>query len=187
MKAITSQAPRRTKSLAEPDRTNAGSKASRAARQRSRTRSISNGGLDPGSASRAQKLAPFVSIEARAYDVQMWPAHAVVWLQLELKPGLPGSSGLRIERQCKVPVPDFLSLAVPPVRHPHALERVSGPLAPGVQRQLPRSGLAPLGWDPRVDSGFGASIPLEGRSGTGADASPRIRLNGEYHRKGNGQ
>jgi hypothetical protein len=186
MKATTSQAPRRTKSLAEPNGTHTASNASRVARQRSRTRSTSAGGFDPGPTSCAQKLAPFMGVEAHAIDMQMWPAHPVVWLQVELRPGLPGSSSLRIERHCKVPAPDFLYFDVPPVLRPHALERVSDPLPPGVQQQLPQSDLVPLGWDPRV-SGFAASVPLEDRSGTGSGASPDIRLNGEQHRKGNGQ
>jgi hypothetical protein len=187
MKATTSQAPRRTHSLAELNGTYPASDTSKAARQRSRTRSTSAGGLDPGFVSCAQKLAPFVGIQAHVFDIQMWPAHAVVWLQLELKPRLPGSSGLRIERRCKVPVPDFLYFDVPPVLRPQALERVSDPLPPGVQRQLPQSDLVPLGWDPRVASGVVTSLRLEGRSGTGGGASPDIRLNGEHHRKGSGQ
>jgi len=100
--------------------------------------------------STTQNLACFAAFEARPIDAQMWPVHPVVWLQPELRPGLPGSSGLTIERHYQIPAPDFLRLHITPNGHARALDEVCDPRPPDLPRQLPRSDLAPLGWDPRT-------------------------------------
>jgi hypothetical protein len=153
-------------------------------RKRSTTRPGARRTLDPGPALPAQKLAPFIAAEIQAIDTQMWPVHTVVWLEPELKPELPRSSTLRIERHYKVPSPDFRYFDVSPTSHPVTPEAVRDPLPPGMQPRLPQSDLVPLGWDPRSSSGSVGTGPPEGRPASGGGLSPNLRLNGEQHRNG---
>jgi hypothetical protein len=112
----------------------------------------------------------------------MWAVHAAVWLQLDLKPMLPASSSLRIERRSRVPVPDFLYFNVPPSGSSHAPERACDPIQPDVTHERARSDLTPLGWDPRAAPGFPLRVPVNGKAY--ATASPNITLNDKSHLKG---
>jgi hypothetical protein len=183
MRATDIQSLPRNGTPARPNGPASTSSAAGVARKRSTTRRKSRGSLNPEPALPAQKLAPFTATEIQAIDTQMWPVHSVVWLQPELRPELPGSSSLRIERHYKVPAPDFLYFDIPPTSHPDILEPPA-PLPPGSQPQLPQSDLAPLGWDPRSASASGASIPPERPLDSGP--SP-MRLNGAQHRNGSNQ
>lgn len=103
-----------------------------------------------GAATECPELAPFAAVEAAHADAEMWPAHPAAWLQPDLPPELPASSGLRVERHYTVPAPDFLPLEPPPASCPHALAALPDFLPPPLGTEIPVSDLAPLGWDPRV-------------------------------------
>jgi hypothetical protein len=96
--------------------------------------------------------AGFVKAELQAQDAPMWPIHPDMWLQPELRLAVPAASGLRIERKHSVPSPEFVREPMTPVSHPASLQTTVHPVLPHVDQQLPASGLAPLGWDPRVAS-----------------------------------
>jgi hypothetical protein len=81
----------------------------------------------------------------------MWPVHAVVWLQPDLSTAAPQSSGLRVERRHRIPVPDFLPSPVAAASQPHAIGHQCGPLPPEIPQGIPPGDLAPLGWDPRTE------------------------------------
>jgi len=99
----------------------------------------------------APKLADFVRPELRAQDASMWPIHPVMWLQPELDLAAPAASGLRIERKHAVPLPEFVHEPMTVVGPTPAIE-MTVPILPKVDRVFPASGLATLGWDPRVAS-----------------------------------
>ena len=101
----------------------------------------------------AQKLAAFVGVEAAAVNAEMWPVHTLLWLQPDLDPARPQSSGLRIERRRKTPAPDFLPLAVPAADPAHTRKPASESLPPKLARSIPARGATPLGWDPRALKG----------------------------------
>ena len=99
-----------------------------------------------------QKLADFAKLETPAIDAQMWPVHAVAWLQPDLSAAAPPASGLRVERRHGVPVPDFLPPAIAASSQFRAIEQCCEPLLPEMARGIPRCDLAPLGWDPRTEA-----------------------------------
>jgi hypothetical protein len=101
-------------------------------------------------AKQAPELAAFVREGSEAQDAPMWPIHPDMWLQPELQLAVPAASGLRIERQHGVPSPEFVREPMTPVSHPPSFQTTVHPVLPRVGQQLPGSGLAPLGWDPRV-------------------------------------
>jgi hypothetical protein len=94
--------------------------------------------------------APFANLEAAPIDVPMWPIHSAVWFQPELAPSVPAWSGLAIERRHRIPAPDFLHSGAVPVQRPDTLDNSRDALAPDARPEIPQSGLAPLGWDPRA-------------------------------------
>ncbi len=95
-------------------------------------------------------LAGFVPMETRPANAEIWPVHAITWLEPELRPGVPASSGLRIERRCRAAVPDFVRQSVDPATGPKGIEAAEA--TAGQPRQaLPKSDLSPMGWDPRVE------------------------------------
>lgn len=104
----------------------------------------------PAAAADPQKLAGFAGLAPPAMDAQMWPVHAVVWLRPDLTAAAPHSSGLRIERRHRVPVPDFLQPVVTPAAGPRLLARECDPLPPNLPPGMPQCDLSPLGWDPRA-------------------------------------
>ena len=99
-------------------------------------------------------LAEFVEFEVRAIDTEKWPISPVVWWQPDLVLGPPHRSGLRNERKHKTPAAGFLNADVAPVCGAGA---VSAPdaVAPALPVRIPRSSLAPIGWDPRTSLGKG--------------------------------
>ncbi len=101
-------------------------------------------------AKQAPEPAAFVRVESQAQNAPMWPIHPDMWLQPELQLGVPAASGLRIERRHGVPSPEFVREPMTPVSHPPSRETTVHPVLPRIGQQLPGSGLAPLGWDPRV-------------------------------------
>jgi hypothetical protein len=111
-------------------------------------------------ASHSQDLAPFAAIETEAIDAQMCLTHPVVWLEPEVEPVIPESSGLSIERRHRVPAPDFVRLRTASTCDPPLLEKRSDLLSPRPQPRIPASGLALLGWDPRV-----VAACVEGKGG----------------------
>jgi hypothetical protein len=104
--------------------------------------------------------APFAPVKAQAANPDMWPAQPALWLQPELAPGIPASSGLTIVRQQRIPAPGFVEFTVEPNGNVHLALDTCDPAAPQLLTPLPHSGLAPLGWDPRtgadLNSGCGA-------------------------------
>jgi hypothetical protein len=115
-----------------------------------RTRKRGTARRAPEAAVAPQKLADFAAMETPAMDAAMWPVHAMAWLQPDLAAEAPQSSGLRVERRHRVPVPDFVRLAAPAASRPHLPERECEPLPPRMLQGIPRCDLAPLGWDPRT-------------------------------------
>ena len=103
----------------------------------------------------APLAAPFDLIEAEPIDAPKWPLHSAAWFQPDLAPSVPVRSGLAIERRNRIPAPDFLHSDTAPPDRPEGLNRSPGALTPpaltpGTRWELPQSGLAPLGWDPRA-------------------------------------
>ena len=148
MRATRLNASTKTRSGAETHRASKVSRvnggASNGVAHETKTEADANTGL-----SGAPPLAPFIAIAASAVDAQMWPQHPVAWLQPELDPVIPASSGLRAERRNKVPAPDFAHVPIRPVGEPAGLQGVDRPLTPQLQPALPKTDLIPLGWDPR--------------------------------------
>lgn len=107
------------------------------------------------------QLAPFAAIPSEPRDTEMWTLTPVLWLQPELCPVIPASSGLTIERRCTVPGADFLYRELVPAGGVPAPAGPGNGLPPQLPQQLPQSNLAPLGWDPRA---------LPRPSGKGGDA-----------------
>ena len=98
----------------------------------------------------APRLAPFASVAVTVAEELRWPLNPVAWFHPELSPRSLSSSGLLIERQHRIPVPDFASLEINPTTPQDTPGEGGEPLPAEVQRQLPASGLAPLGWEPRA-------------------------------------
>ena len=94
--------------------------------------------------------ATFAAIEAEPIDAPMWPLHSALWFQPELAPSVPVWTGLAIERHNRIPSPDFLHSNTAPPNRPDTLDSSRDALTPDARRELPQSGLAPLGWDPRA-------------------------------------
>ena len=115
-----------------------------------RERSERSGGRTGAASDAAPFAAPFVTGQAAAIDVPAWPLHGVVWLQPELAPSVPAWSGLAIERRNRVPAPGFLQPDGAPLDRPDAPDTLLDALKPDASPEIPRSGLAPLGWDPRA-------------------------------------
>jgi hypothetical protein len=63
---------------------------------------------------------------------------------------IPVWTGLAIERHNRIPTPDFLRPANAPPDRPGIPDTSRGALTPEPRRELPRSDLAPLGWDARA-------------------------------------
>ena len=98
----------------------------------------------------SQKLASFTKAEAPPANAEMWPLHALLWLQPDLNPVRPRSSGLRIERRYKAPAPEFLPVETASVSDPPLRQHSCEPQPALLGRRVPRSDLVPLGWDPRT-------------------------------------
>ena len=116
---------------------------------RKRSRAVPGGSPDVRLSPDAQELARLAPVEAQPVDAPMWPTHPVVWLQPALRPALPSSSGLSIERHLRIPAPDFINPGITAASIAQTLNAERDPLAPDLARPLPKSGLQPLGWDPR--------------------------------------
>jgi hypothetical protein len=99
------------------------------------------------------KLASFAQVDTSPVNAEMWPVHALLWLQPDLYPARPRASGLRIERRYKPPAPDFVRPGMEPASPAQTRERACEPQASHRSRWIPQSGLAPLGWDPRREKG----------------------------------
>ena len=96
------------------------------------------------------KLSGFEAVEVMAIDAEMWPVHAVMWLEPLLTVVAPVSSGLGMKRRHRVPAPDFLYFGMAAAGCAHSTERGYAPLAPNLGHSIPASDLAPLGWEPRA-------------------------------------
>ncbi|MGD1070510.1 MAG: hypothetical protein ABSB15_10255 [Bryobacteraceae bacterium] len=94
--------------------------------------------------------ATFAATGAGPIDAPMWPLHAALWLQPEPAPSIPAWTGIAIERHHRIPAPDFLQFDTAPANRPGALDDSRDAIEPRTGPQLPPSGLAPLGWDPRA-------------------------------------
>jgi hypothetical protein len=92
----------------------------------------------------------FATMEAEPIDAPMWPLHPALWFQPERAPSAPVWTGLVIERHNRIPAPDFLHSEIAPTDRPGTLDRTCDALTPGARRELPESGLMPLGWDARA-------------------------------------
>ncbi len=104
----------------------------------------------PPSAVETQKLADFAAMETPATEAQMWPVHAMAWLQPGSMTATPCSSGLRLERRHRVPVPGFVPAPVAATTQAPPIREQCQPRLPEMPRGIPPCGLAPLGWDPRT-------------------------------------
>ena len=136
-----------------PNGSNGRSSAQAAVLDRGNTTALEAPGRKPKLA--APRLAPFANVEATVADEPMWPLNPVAWFHPELSPRSLSSSGLLIERQHRIPAPDFAPLEITPVAPSHTPGEGCEPLLAevlraDVKRQLPASDLAPLGWDPRA-------------------------------------
>jgi hypothetical protein len=100
---------------------------------------------------------PVRVIEATPIDCPKWPLQAAVWLQPDGGPSAPVWSDLAVERQNRIPMPDFQSSGTVPFDHPAARYNSDDALRTAIRPTIPQSDLAPLGWDPR------ASCRKEGR------------------------
>jgi hypothetical protein len=111
-------------------------------------------GRKPVEGAPQRPLAGFSAMEARAVDAESWPVHDAMWLAPQLRAAPPASTGLRVERHHRTAAPDFVRASVVPadgaslIVEPHAA-------APQARRALPESGLAPMGWDSRVEGRTG--------------------------------
>lgn len=94
--------------------------------------------------------ATFATIEAVPIDAPMWPLHPAQWFEPERAPSVPVWTGLVIERHNRIPAPDFLHSDTAPPNRPRTLDSSCDALTPGARRELPESGLTPLGWDARA-------------------------------------
>jgi hypothetical protein len=95
--------------------------------------------------------ATFATAEAEPIDAPMWPLHTALWLQPETAPSIPVWTGLAVERHNRIPAPDFLYCDTVPPNRPGTPDKSDDALRPAARREeLPQSGLAPLGWDPRA-------------------------------------
>ena len=94
--------------------------------------------------------ATFAAIEAVPIDAPMWPLHPALWFQPERAPSVPVWTGLVIERHNRIPAPDFPRFDTAPPDRPGTLHNSCDALRPGARRELPESGLTPLGWDARA-------------------------------------
>jgi hypothetical protein len=92
----------------------------------------------------------FAPIEAEPIDAPMWPLHPALWFQPERAPSVPVWTGLVIERHNRIPAPDFPRFDTAPPDRPGTLHNSCDALRPGARRELPESGLTPLGWDARA-------------------------------------
>ena len=144
-----------------------------AARAASAQHGFENGGAAPAIGN--PEVADFIAVETREVDVPSWPAHPVVWLQPDLKPGLPAASGLRIERHHKIPAPGFAVIFHGPQRLSRTVEHWGDFVPPEVRLDLPASDLAPVGWDPRAASVARARIEPDVRhEGSGVELTAAI-------------
>jgi len=137
--------------MRSPNGSNGKSHASAAVLERRNGTALETPGRKPKPA--APRLAPFASVEAKVADEPMWPLNPVAWFHPELSPRSLSSSGLLIERQHRIPVPDFAPLEIAPVAPLPAPGEGCEPLLADVKPQLPSSDLTPLGWDPRAHAG----------------------------------
>ena len=93
--------------------------------------------------------APFAISVKEAADAPMWPLHAAPWLQAERGPAIPQETGLAIERHNRFAMPEFMALENALPDRPAMIDSPSA-VRTSVAIRLPRSGLAPLGWDARA-------------------------------------
>src|SRR5579862_1301632 len=105
--------------------------------------------VKPAPAKEAPELSGFAVVPVQAIDAQMWPAHAVMWLEPVMMPVAPSSSGLGIQRH-RVPVPDFIHFPVVPACCPRRPKQRTEPVLPDLGDGIPKSDLSPLGWEPRA-------------------------------------
>jgi hypothetical protein len=110
-----------------------------------------------------EPLAAPIATEAAPIDAPMWPVHSALWFQPELAPSAPMWSDLNIERHNRIPAPVFLHAETAPLNRPDALDHSIDARTPGANPEIPQSGLAPLGWDPRADCGPAVSRQVAGR------------------------
>jgi hypothetical protein len=120
--------------------------------------------------------APFLGVAAEPVDAPMWPIHQSGWFQPETPPSMPAWSGLSVERRNRVPAPELVGFEITPLEDQSLAHRAvkgcgdtaaaSGggtgsaakspeffaePLWSGsAVPRIPKSGLEPLGWDPRA-------------------------------------
>ena len=102
--------------------------------------------------------AAFATNETELIDAPMWPLHSAHWFQPELAPSIPVWTGLAIARHHRIPAPGFLPSDITSPNRPVALDSTFAStldgsrdaLSSGARRELPQSGLAPLGWDARA-------------------------------------
>jgi hypothetical protein len=112
---------------------------------------VRNGARKSGRPEARQALdAAFAEIETKPSDASMWPLHSVLWLQPERAAQIPAWTGLGTERHNRIPRPDLLPVESPPADHPDTPDKSCVAIMPRPHCQLPRSDLAPLGWDPRT-------------------------------------
>lgn len=94
--------------------------------------------------------AEFVDIATGPADAPMWPLHSALWLQPERAAAMPEWTGLAVERRHRIPAPGLLPVETTPLDRRDALDHSCEGRKPAPRRELPPSGLTPLGWDPRA-------------------------------------
>jgi len=93
--------------------------------------------------------ATFTAGGAEPIDAPMWPRSAALWLQPEISPSIPVWTGLAIERHFGIPSPGFLCFETALSNRPATIS-LHDELRPPARMDVPQSGLATLGWDPRA-------------------------------------
>jgi hypothetical protein len=122
----------------------------RAAKKSAPESKRSAGSHTPHSAPAEPLAAPFAASDPTPIDAEMWPLHTAMWFQPERAPSVSQWSGLAVERRNRLPAPAFAHPAAAQLDRPGAPELARDARTPDARPAIPRSDLAPLGWDPRA-------------------------------------
>jgi hypothetical protein len=148
---------------AKPNGRSGASPSREAGRRRSTPRAAAGVSSDPG-AQRAEQLASFSEFAPLAMDAAAWPVHLTLWLEPNLQMVPPKTSGLRVERNHRIPARTFLG-GVEPLYGSLVPVTESRPALPDIGLQFPRSGLKTVGWEPRnILTAAGSGSPNASKS-----------------------
>jgi hypothetical protein len=115
-------------------------------------------------------LAGYARLFPGAVVAPAWPVHLTMWLEPRMETPLPSGSGLRVERNHKIPARMFCG-QIGPVRGSHSPIRIERIAVSAVTSAIPASGLQPIGWEPR-------NLLPAARAGLRSDVTPRLQTIG---------